>query len=158
MASRDARFVVLVSLLFFLAVPSSASACGAATVPGVSPSPLIRLTGVLEATDKPLVSIHPLLSLWIAGKPWLFRVAQVEPVIPAYRALDKLRRVSTLGLRILAEEALVTSLQDVTMRDRPIVIEGWLRPKAGVLRVRSVEAVEGGHGIGLDEEDLIELY
>lgn len=143
MTYTDARCGLLVCILCFLAMPSAASAGGAATVPGVSPSPLIRLTGVLEATDKPLVSVHPLLSLWIAGKPWLFRVAQIEPVIPAYRALDKLRRVSTLGLRIQAEEAFIALLQDANMRDRPIVIEGWLRPKAGVLRVRRVEAAEG---------------
>ena len=143
MAYTSTRFGLLACLVYFLVTSATVEASGgAAAVPGVSPSPLIRLTGVLEATDKPLVSGLPLLSLWIAGKPWLFRVAQVEPVIPAYRALDKLRRVSTLGLRIQAEEALVTLLQDVKMRDRPIMIEGWLRPRAGVLRVRAVSAVQ----------------
>ena len=52
---------------------------------------------------------------------------------------EKLRKVSPLGLRILAESPVLSTLQNTNMHDRPIVIEGWLRPKAGVLKVRSVQ-------------------
>lgn len=116
---------------------------GAAAVPSISPSPLVRLTGVLEASTKPHSSILPVLRVWIDGKPWLFRVAQVEPVIPSYRAEEKLRKVSLLGLRFLAEKDVLATLQRADMRDRPIVIEGWLRPKAGVLHVRSAGVTAG---------------
>jgi hypothetical protein len=131
----------LVCWLFLLAIvfPSTGSAQGRAIhVPGIAPAPLVRLTGVLEARQKPLGATLPLLSVWIAGEPWLFRVAQVEPVFPAYRAAEKLRKVSPLGLRFLAESPVLSTLQNTDMHDRSIVIEGWLRPKAGVLKVRSV--------------------
>lgn len=131
------------SLLIFLVFPSTASAQGRAIhVPGIAPAPLVRLTGVLEATEKPLGASLPLLSVWIGGKRWLFRVAQVEPVFPAYQAAEKLRQVSPLGLRILAESLVLSTLQNTDMHDRSIVIEGWLRPKAGVLKVRSVQTME----------------
>ena len=127
-------------LLIFLVFPSAGSAQGGAIhVPGIAPAPLVRLTGVLEAKEKPLGAPLPLLSVWIGGKRWLFRVAQVEPVFPAYQAAEKLRKVSPLGLRILAESPVLSTLQNTNMHDRPIVIEGWLRPKAGVLKVRSVQ-------------------
>lgn len=119
---------------------------GAASGMGISPSPLVRLTGVLEASEKPHRSVLPVLRVWIDGTPWLFRVVQVEPVMSAYRAEEKMRKVSLLGLRFLAEKDVLATLQRTDMRDRPIVIEGWLRPKAGVLHVRSVWVVEEEEG------------
>ena len=132
----------LVLLAFFVFPLHVSAQGGAATVPSISPSPLIRLTGVLEARQKPQGAALPLLSVWIAGKPWLFRVAQVEPIFSSYRAAEKLRKVSVLGLRFLAESPVLRTLQNTDVHDRPIVIEGWLRPKAGVLHVRSVRVRE----------------
>ena len=87
-------------------------------------------------------STFPVLSVWLGDKPRIFRVARVESVIPAYRAEERLREVSSLGLRFLAEDEVLTALQSPEMHDRSIVIEGWLRPSAGVLRVRSVRVAE----------------
>ena len=145
MNCRNSVRVFFFVLLVVSTFPALADAQGgAASGMGISPSPLVRLTGVLEASEKPHSSVLPVLRVWIDGKPWLFRVAQVEPVIPAYRAEEKLRRVSLLGLRFLAEKDVLSALQHPDMRDRPIVIEGWLRPKAGVLHVRSVWTIEAG--------------
>jgi hypothetical protein len=116
------------------------------SVPDIQPTPLIRLTGVLEAVQEPRVSALPVLSVWLANKPWLFRVAQVESVIPAYRAQEQLREVSSLGLRFIAGGDLLALLLTPEMHDRPIVIEGWLRVRAGVLRIRTVRAVEEPQG------------
>ena len=107
--------------------------------PDVYPAPLIRLTGVLEEVEKPRASTFPVLSVWLGDKPRVFRVSQVESVIPAYRAEDRLREVSSWGLRFLAEDEVLAALQRPEMHDRSIVIEGWLRPGAGVLRIRSVK-------------------
>jgi hypothetical protein len=96
----------------------------------------------LEVVEQPRVSAFPVLSVWIGDKPRVFRVARAESVIPAYRAEDRVREVSSLGLRFLAEEDVLTALQSVEMHDRPIVIEGWLRTRVGVLRVRSVRVAE----------------
>jgi len=114
--------------------------------PDVHPAPLIRLTGVLEEVEKPRASTFPVLSVWLGNKPRVFRVARVESVIPAYQAEDRIREVSSLGLRFLAEDEVLAALQSPEMHDRSIVIEGWLRPSTGVLRVRSVNAVEDSPG------------
>ncbi len=132
---------LVVICLFGLTLPSGLYA-QAVTVPHVAPAPLIRLTGVLRAVEEPRISAFPVLRVWVAGKRWRFHVTQVEAVMPAYRAQDKLRRVSTLGLRLVARHALLATLQSANMHDRPIVIEGWLRVKAAVLQVRSIQAVE----------------
>jgi len=108
----------------------------------VQPVPLIRLTGVLDVTAEPRTSSAPVLKVWIGDKPALFRVARVEPVIPAYPAEERLRTVSSWGLRLLAEKAILATLQSEAMHDRPIVIEGWLRVKPGLLQVRSVRLAE----------------
>lgn len=112
------------------------------SLPDIQPAPLVRLTGVLKTVAEPPVSAFPVLRVWISDVPRVFHVICVESVIPAYPAEERLRAVSTLGLRFLAELPVLTALQSPEFHDRPIVIEGWLRPKAGVLRVRSVEKVE----------------
>jgi len=112
------------------------------TLPTVQPAPLVRLTGVLETVEKPRASVFPVLFVWVGNTPRVFRVSRAESVIPAYRAEERLREVSALGLRLLAEADALAALQAPAMHGRPIVIEGWLRERMGVLRVRSVRAAE----------------
>jgi hypothetical protein len=132
--------VILAVGLLCVTFPSRFSAQG--TIPDVQPAPLVRLTGVLEVVAKPQISVFPVLSVWLGKTPRVFRVALVESVIPAYHGEEQLREVSALGLRFVAEDAVLTALQSPEMHDWPIVIEGWLRVKAGVLRVRSVRLVK----------------
>jgi hypothetical protein len=110
--------------------------------PDVRPTPLVRLTGALEIDKDTPPSAFPVLRVWIEDHPHIFRVSHVEAIFPAYRAEEQLRRVSGLGLRFLAEKKVLTLLQAPDMHNRSIVIEGWLQPKRGILRVRSVHAVE----------------
>ncbi len=133
------RQTSLVALGLCLLVTPGLAQVGSALFPGVSPAPLVRLTGVLEASDQAGGAGFPVLRVRIADKRWRFRVSRVEPVIPAYRAEEKLRRVSPLGLRFVAEARLLSVLQRPDMRERAIVLKGWLRPGAGVLRLVSVE-------------------
>jgi hypothetical protein len=137
------RSIALIASLALLAAPSWL--CAQDIIPDVHPAPLIRLTGVLEEVEKQRASAFPVLSVWLGNKPRVFRVARVESVIPAYRAEDRIREVSSLGLRFLAEDEVLATLQSPEMHDRSIVIEGWLRPSAGVLRVRSVRVAEQFH-------------
>ncbi len=137
MTSRSA---VVLTVLVLLAVPLATHAQDIS--PDVYPAPLIRLTGVLEEVERPRIAKFPVLSVWLGDKTWVFRVARVEPVIPAYHAEERLREVSSLGWRFLAEDEVLTALQRPEMHDRSIVIEGWLRPGAGVLRIRSVKVAE----------------
>jgi hypothetical protein len=134
------RSIALLTMLVLLAVPLATRSQDIS--PDVHPAPLIRLIGVLEEVEKPRASSFPVLSVWLGDKPRVFRVARVESVIPAYRAEERLREVSSLGLRFLAEDEVLATLQRPEMHDRSIVIEGWLRPGAGVLRVRSVKVAE----------------
>jgi hypothetical protein len=134
------RSVAGIVCLIFFALPWRPRAQDVS--PDVQPSPLVRLTGVLETVTQPRVSVFPVLRVWIGGKPALFRVAQVESVIPAYPAEERLREVSSLGLRLLAEGKTLAVLQSAEMHDRPIVLEGWLRVQPGVLRVRSIKVVQ----------------
>ena len=99
----------------------------------------MRLTGVLDAAASPHTATFPVLKVWLGNKPLLFRVARIEAVISAYPAEERLRHVSSLGLRLLADEQTLTALQSPEMQDRPIIIEGWLRLQPGVLRIRSVK-------------------
>ena len=138
------RSLALLPFLLLFATPSWLRAQD--INPDVYPAPLIRLTGVLEEVKKPQVSTFPVLNVWLGDKPRVFRVARVESVIPAYPAEDHLRAVSSLGLRFLAEDDVLAVLQSPEMHDRPIVIEGWLRPSAGVLRVQSVKVAEESPG------------
>ena len=125
-------------LILIAASPTFAQAIS----PDVRPTPLVRLTGTLEIDKDAPPSTLPVLRVWIDDHPHSFRVSHVEAVFPAYRAEEQLRYVSGLGLRFLAEKKVLTLLQSPDMHDRPIVIEGWLQPKRGILRVRSVRAVE----------------
>jgi hypothetical protein len=134
------RSIALIASLALLVAPSWLGAQD--LIPDVHPAPLIRLTGVLEEVERPRASTFPVLSVWLGDKPRVFRVARVEPVIPAYQAEARIREVSSLGLRFLAEDEVLAALQSPEMHDRSIVIEGWLRPSAGVLRVRSVRIAE----------------
>ncbi len=110
--------------------------------PDVQPESLIHLTGVLEAGKKPHASTFPLIEVWIGGQPWLFRVTEVKPVIPAYPAEKELRKVSGLGLRLLAKKDVLAALQAPEMHNRPIMIEGWLHAEEGRLNVKSVRVAE----------------
>jgi hypothetical protein len=108
----------------------------------VQPAPQVRLTGVLEAVENPQLSTFPVLRVWFNNKPWRFRVNRVEPIIPAYRAEEELRKVSRLGLRFLAEEQVATVLLSAARHNQSIMVEGWLRVREGVLRVQSVRVIE----------------
>ena len=134
------RIAALTSLfLFCLICPVHVSAQGSGfSVPSVQPSPLIRLTGVLEPTSKPQASIPPMLTVWIKGERWTLKVSKIESVIAAYQSLDHLREVSLLGLRLIGKKSLLALLQSKEGLGETLVIEGWLQAKAGVLRVKSV--------------------
>jgi hypothetical protein len=99
---------------------------------------VVRLTGVLEATKDTSPSAFPRLRVLIGDTFWLFDVCQVEPLIPAYLAEEALREVSGLGLRLLTADEELSVLQRSEMHNHPIVLEGWLRVRAGVFRVYSV--------------------
>ena len=126
----------------FLILIAASPAFAQAISPDVRPTPLVRLTGTLEMGKDAPPSAFPVLRVWIDDRPHIFRVSHIEAVFPAYRAEEQLRHVSGLGLRFLAEKKVLTLLQSPDMHNRPIVIEGWLQPKRGILRVRSVHAVE----------------
>lgn len=132
---------IVVTAIWFLCItlPSWLYAQNADISVPVQPSPEIRLTGILEENTEQRASAFPLLQVWIAGKQQLFRVTRVEPIIPAYPAEEELRKVSGLGLRLLAENPELTSLQSPQMQNRPITIEGTLRVRDGILRVQSVK-------------------
>ena len=99
---------------------------------------MIRLTGILQLGKQPETSAYPVFVVWLGEQTGQFHVTHVEPVIPEYPAEEELRRVSGLGLRLLAEKAERTALQDSQMQGRPIVIEGQLHVQQGSLNVRSV--------------------
>lgn len=101
---------------------------------------MIRLTGILDLNKQPQTSAYPLFAVWIGEKTGQFQVTHVESVIPEYPAEAELRRVSGLGLRLLAEKEALSALQDPQMQSRPIVIEGQLQVQKGNLKVRSVRA------------------
>ncbi|MBM4254496.1 MAG: hypothetical protein FJ147_01215 [Deltaproteobacteria bacterium] len=132
--------IVFAALCFFLCATGQTFAQGIS--PDVRPTPLVRLTGVLELVKEAPPSAFPVLRVWIDERPHVFRVSHVEAVFSAYRAQEQIRRVPGLGLRFLAEKKELRLLQAPEMHDRPIVIEGWLQPKRGILRVRSVKATE----------------
>jgi hypothetical protein len=134
-------------MVFLLFLSLSSQALAQAVVPSVRPAPLVRLTGVLETVTEPRASAFPVLSVWIGDQPRVFRVARVESVIPAYHGQEDLREVSLLGLRFVADNTLLAILQAPEMHNRPIVVEGWLRSRAGILRVRSVQVVENPNSI-----------
>jgi hypothetical protein len=102
---------------------------------------MIRLTGILELTTQPRTSAYPLLAVWVGEKTGQFQVTRVESVVPEYPAEEGLRRVSGLGLRLLAAKEALAALQDPQLQGRPIVIEGWLQVEKGSLNIRSVRAV-----------------
>jgi hypothetical protein len=137
------RLIILVATCFFnlTILPRIAAQDFAVGVP-VQPSPAIRLTGILEKTSNPPASAFPVLQVWIAGEQEMFRVTRVEPIIPAYPAEEELRKVSGLGLRLLAEREALAALQSPEMHNRPITIEGSLRVSEGILRVQSVRIAE----------------
>ena len=101
---------------------------------------MVRLTGILDLNKQPPTSAYPLLTVWVGEKTGQFQVTRVESVIPEYPAEAELRRVSGLGLRLLAEKEALSALQDPQMQGRPIVIEGQLQVQKGNLKVRSVRA------------------
>ena len=136
--------VAVLTILFFLCPLDVSAQGGVFSVPGVQPSPLVRLAGVLEPTSRPQASILPMLTVWIKGKRHIFRVTEIESVITAYKSQDQLREVSLLGLRLIGEEGLLALLESKERQGQALVIEGWLRAKAGVLGVRSVSFCHSG--------------
>ncbi len=115
---------------------NSAQAIG----PDVQPAPLVRLTGVLEADENPPSSSFLKMRVWFGDESRVFHISDIEPIIPAYHIREQLRKVSPLGLRLVAERDALAQLESAEASNRPITIEGWLRPQAGLLRVKSIEA------------------
>ncbi len=128
----------LIVILYCLILLSRGEAQDAEVGEPVQPAPEIRLTGVLAAVQEPAPAAFPALSLWIDGTRWHLQVRKVEALIPAYPAEQELQKVSGLGLRVLADPKVLSVLQSPALRDRPIVLEGRLGVRAGVLRVHSV--------------------
>lgn len=128
----------LVVSLCCLALPSRGLAQDAEVGTPVQPAPEVRLTGVLAAEQGPSPSAFPALILWIDGTRWHLKVNKVEAIIPAYPAERELQKVSGVGLRVLADPKVLSVLQSPELHDRPIVLEGRLGVRAGVLRVHSV--------------------
>jgi len=104
----------------------------------VQPAPEVRLTGVLATEKAQTPSAFPALNLWIDGTRQRLQVRNVEALIPAYPAEQELQQVSGLGLRVLADPKVISMLQSPELHDRPIVLEGWLGVRAGMLKVYSV--------------------
>jgi hypothetical protein len=124
-----------------MTLPSRIGAQDAEVGTPVQPAPEIRLTGVLEAAKDADPSAFPSLSVWISDVRWRLHVSKVESIIPAYPAEQELQKVSGLGLRVLADPKVLSMLQSPELRDRPIVLEGRLGVRAGVLQVHSVRTV-----------------
>ena len=143
---RNPRTVFLVGCaalavsLCCLTLPSRVGAQDAEVGEPVQPAPEIRLTGVLAAAQEPAPSAFPALSLWIDGTCRRLHVSKVEALIPAYPAEQELRKVSGLGLRVLADPKVLSVLQSPELHDRPIVLAGRLGVRAGVLRIHSARA------------------
>ena len=77
-------FVRLFFALFVLSFTSPQT-----IVPDVHPTPLLRLTGVLEIVRDPQPSVFPVLRVWIDDRPRIFRVAHVEAVFSSYHAEEQ---------------------------------------------------------------------
>ena len=132
------RSLMLIGCLFCLTLLSQAQAQDADVGFPVQPAPEVRLTGILELPTKPQASAYPVLSVWVDGTQGIFRVSRVEAVLPAYPAEEELQKVSGLGLRLLADKSVLTTLQASEMHNRPVVLHGWLRVTEGTLQVQSV--------------------
>jgi hypothetical protein len=128
----------LIVILCCLTLPSRGLTQDAGVGEPVQPAPEIRLIGVLTAEKAQTPSAFPALSLWIDGTHQRLQVRNVEALIPAYPAEQELQKVSGLGLRVLADPKVISMLQSPELHDRPIVLEGWLGVRAGVLKVYSV--------------------
>jgi hypothetical protein len=89
----------------------------------------------LEAVKDPDPSAFPSLSVWIGDTRWRLHVSKVESIIPAYPAEKELQKVSGLGLRVLADPKVLSALRSPELYNRPIVLEGRLNVRGGVLRV-----------------------
>ena len=112
----------------------------------VQPASEVRFSGTLVAAKEPRASAFPELTVWFSDKTWVFRISQVESVIPAYPAEQELQKVSGLGLRLLADNDVLAALQTAATQSQPIVIEGWLRVSEGVLQVKSVRTAPSSKG------------
>jgi len=130
----------LVVSLYCLTLPSRVAAQDAEVGEAVQPAPEVRLTGALKAVKDSDPSAFPALSVGIGDTRWRLQVSKVESVIPAYPAEKELQKVSGLGLRVLADPKVLSVLQSPELHDRPIVLEGRLGVRAGVLRIHSARA------------------
>jgi hypothetical protein len=133
-------YSALIVIVYCLLLLSRGEAQDAEVGEPVQPAPEVRLTGVLVAVQEPTPAAFPALSLWIDGTPRRLQVSKVEALIPAYPAEQELQKVSGLGLRVLADPKVLSVLQSSELSNRPIVLEGRLGARAGVLRVHSVRA------------------
>ena len=118
-----------------MTLPSRVEAQDAEVGATVQPAPEIRLTGVLEAVKDPDPLAFPSLSVWIGDTRWRLHVSKVKSIIPAYPAEKELQKVSGLGLRVLADPQVLSTLRSPELYNRPIVLEGRIDVRGGVLRV-----------------------
>ena len=148
------RYFTLLVVLMLMALPIIADAQNADVGHSVQPSSRVRLTGTLEPITGTRIPALPQMRVWVGGEPWVMRVCQVEPLIPAYPAVEELRKVTGLGLRLVTDRAALAALRQAAKQGRPVEIEGQLRVRARRLRVDTVHATEiaAGHcparGIG----------
>jgi len=134
--------LALIISLSLMTLPSGAKAQNADIGTSVQPAPRVRLTGILGPIEGGHVSTFPQIKVWIGGTPRLFHVCQIEPLIPAYPAEEELRKVSGLGLRLVTDSDELATLHNAEIHKRPIVIDGQLRLRAGLLRVDATYTTE----------------
>ncbi len=118
-----------------------------AITPDTQPAPLVKLTGVLQADENSPSSSLLKIRVWFGDESRMFHISNIEPVIPAYPIREQLRKISPQGLRLVAEHDELAQLESADTNNRPITIEGWLRPHARLLRVKSIEVTreQPGH-------------
>lgn len=131
-----------VYLLLMMTLPFTTNAQNADIGISVQPAPRVRLTGVLRPVEGAHIPTFPQIKVWIGGTPRLFHVCQIEPLIPAYRAEEELRKVSGLGLRLVTDSEELATLHNAEKHERAIVIDGRLGVRAGLLRVDATYTTE----------------
>ena len=129
-------------LLALTALPGITNAQNADIGRSVQPSPRVRVTGVLRAVEGALVPTFPRIRVWVGAKPWLLQVCQIEPVIPAYPAVEELRKVTGSGLRLVTDRAELATLRHAGRNADLVVIEGLLRVNARQLRVDAIRTTD----------------
>lgn len=136
------RHVVLMVICILMALPVMVYAQNPDIGHAPQPSSRIRLIGLLMPRKGVLVPEFPWLRVWVGGKPWLLQVCHVEPLIPAYPAVEQLRKVTDSGLRFLTDRVEQETLQYAAQQGQPVEIEGQLRVRARRLRVDAARMTE----------------